>query len=203
MNIRVIIPAMVFAFQANFVSAQDHLASGKASFIFDGERVNISQNPSTAADYAARFASIAPSCDPNCIAPKSAAVGINTVVEPEVLGFLIDAVGKNEGLLVDARMPDGRAMGHIPGSVSLPHTTLAQANDFREQILTALGTRIFEGIYNFSDAQNLVVYDNGPSQNDAGLLISYLLEVGYPPEKLSYYRGGMQVWSVLGLTVQE
>ncbi|MDG1069824.1 MAG: hypothetical protein P8P40_15830 [Sulfitobacter sp.] len=48
-----------------------------------------------------------------------------------------------------------------------------------------------------------MVYDNGPSQNDAGVLIAHLLEVGYPPEKIRYYRGGMQVWSVLALTVQE
>jgi hypothetical protein len=28
-----------------------------------------------------------------------------------------------------------------------------------------------------------------------------LLSHGYPPEKVYYYRGGMQMWKVLGLTV--
>ena len=28
-----------------------------------------------------------------------------------------------------------------------------------------------------------------------------LLKMGYPPEKLKYYRGGMQAWTSLGLTV--
>lgn len=85
----------------------------------------------------------------------------------------------------------------------MPHPTIAEAGETRTQILKALGARAFDDIYNFADAQMLMVYDNGPSQNDAGVLIAHLLEVGYPPEKIRYYRGGMQVWSVLALTVQE
>jgi rhodanese-related sulfurtransferase len=199
--------AMIFAtalaVQALAVQAQDHLTEGKASFIFNGERVLIEQNPTTAAEYAARFSGLTPSCDPYCIAPELAAVGIETVVEPQVLDFLIESAGRNKGLLIDARLPADRAMGYIPGSVIIPHTILENDNDTRKDVLKALGARAFDDIYNFNDAQNLMIYDGGPSQNDAGLLISYLLEVGYPPEKLSYYRGGMQVWSVLALTIQE
>ncbi|WP_299414356.1 rhodanese-like domain-containing protein [uncultured Sulfitobacter sp.] len=185
------------------LNAQDQTAKGQASFIFNGSQISISQNSAQAADYAARFSAVPPSCDPHCIAPFQAAVGIETVIEPQVLNFLVNAVGKNEGLLLDARMPEDRALGYIPGSVSLPFATLAQDNKFRDQILMALGVRVFEDVYNFSDAQRLMIYDNGPSQNDAGVLISYLLEAGYPPELMSYYRGGMQVWSVLALTIEE
>ncbi|MGD8572392.1 MAG: rhodanese-like domain-containing protein, partial [Gammaproteobacteria bacterium] len=31
--------------------------------------------------------------------------------------------------------------------------------------------------------------------------IKGLLKLGYPAEKISYYRGGMQSWQMLGLTV--
>jgi len=190
---------------AHAISGAAHadISLAQALFIFDGKRVEIGPNTPDAAKYASRFASIPASCDPNCIAPAEAAVGIETVIEPQVLAFLADAVGKNKWLLVDARMPSDRGLGFIPGSVSLPHPTIAEAGETRTQILKALGARAFDDIYNFADAQMLMVYDNGPSQNDAGVLIAHLLEVGYPPEKIRYYRGGMQVWSVLALTVQE
>ncbi|WP_298859607.1 rhodanese-like domain-containing protein [uncultured Sulfitobacter sp.] len=189
--------------QAATVEAQDYSTTAQVAFNFGGTRIEIGPNASDAATYAGRFAALPASCDPYCIAPATAAVGIDTLIEGEVLDFLVTAVGENTGLLVDARMPDGRALGYIPGSVSLPHETMAAENEFRDEILKALGARAFEDVFNFVDAQNLVVFDNGPTQNDAGVLISHLLEVGYPPEKIRYYRGGMQVWSAVGLTVQE
>lgn len=195
--------AAAFLMHGATVHAQDRGATAQVAFNFGGGRIQIAPDAANAATYASRFAAIPASCDPYCIAPQTAAVGIEALIEGQVLDFLVEAVGKNEGLLVDARMPEGRALGHIPGSVSLPHQTLAPENEFREEILKALGARAFEGVFNFADAQSLVVYDNGPTQNDAGVLISHLLEVGYPPEKIRYYRGGMQVWSVVGLTVQE
>ena len=191
------------AMQAVAVAAQDHLTSAQASFIFDGVRVEIAPNSPDAPVYAARFAALSPFCDPGCIAPETAAAGVRTVIELDVLDFLVNEVAENQGLLVDARMPDGRALGFIPGSVSLPHQTLAKENAFRDDILKALGARKFEDVLNFVDAQSLVVFDSGPSQNEASALIAHLLDAGYPSEKIRYYRGGMQVWSVVGLTVQE
>tara|TARA_R110002049_G_scaffold135950_12_gene295578 strand:+ start:304 stop:1059 length:756 start_codon:yes stop_codon:yes gene_type:complete len=195
--------ATALAVQASIGMAQSETSPVQASFIFDGNRIKIMANSKDADLYASRFASIPASCDPHCIAPQVAAVGIDTVIEPEVLEFLEQTVGGNQGLLVDARMPVDREMGYIPGSVSLPHVTMAEAGDIRGQIMLALGAREFDGVYNFADAQALMVFDNGPSQNDAGELIANLLEIGYPPEKIKYYRGGMQVWSVLALTIQK
>ena len=37
---------------------------------------------------------------------------------------------------------------------------------------------------------------------DVRTAINHLLSAGYPANKLSYYRGGMQAWRYLGLTVQ-
>lgn len=195
--------ALALALGVNSVSADEHKITGQVQFLFDGEEVTVGPAFPKAGAYAARFAAIEPSCDPYCVAPQEAADGIKTVAEPDVLEFLITAVGRSEGLLVDARMPPDRALGYIPGSVSLPHETIEDDTEFRVEILKALGARTFDGLYNFADAQQLVVFDNGPTQNDAGILISHLLEVGYPAKQIWYYRGGMQVWSVLGLTVQE
>jgi hypothetical protein len=41
---------------------------------------------------------------------------------------------------------------------------------------------------------------SGPATQDAAALIFDLLAAGYPPEKINYYRGGIQVWTTLGLS---
>ncbi|MGJ8627040.1 MAG: rhodanese-like domain-containing protein [Sulfitobacter sp.] len=126
-----------------------------------------------------------------------------TVGETDVLTFLMDEVAGDKGLMVDARMPADRASGYIPGTVSLPFPTLDAESEFKGDILRVLGARELDGVFNFSDARELLVYDKGPSADDAGQLIKNLLTEGYPREKIRYYRGGMQVWSVLGFSIAE
>lgn len=195
--------ATAMVFNVTSAQAQDLASQTLAEFVFNGVELDIRTGFRGASEYAARFAGLEPACDPVCITPYMAADNIKTVSEPDVFDFMKNMVGQNAGLLVDARMPDSRAMGSIPGSVSLPAQTLSSDNEFRDEILKALGARAFEGVFNFADAQSLVIFDNGPTQNDAGTLIAHLLDAGYPPENIRYYRGGMQVWSVLGLTIQE
>ncbi|UWR22188.1 rhodanese-like domain-containing protein [Sulfitobacter sp. S190] len=195
--------AATMALLPAFGWAADSYAQAQASFIFNGARITIAPGNPQAGMYAARFAALPPVCEPACLSTGPAAKDVETVDEAAVLAFLVEVVGQNDGLMVDARMPQGRAAGFIPGSVSLPHETVAADNRYRDEILKALGVRVFEDLYNFSDAQALVVFDAGPTQNDAQKLIGNLLAAGYPPQKIRYYRGGMQVWSVLGLTIQE
>ncbi|MEM7520595.1 MAG: rhodanese-like domain-containing protein [Pseudomonadota bacterium] len=178
------------------------MTEAKASFIFNGERIKISRDNPQAAQYAMQFAAARGSCGAPCIAPMQAAQGVPTLDELSVLTFLTERVAGNYGLMVDARLPQDRALGFIPGTVSLPHETVAGNNSFRSEILRALGAREFSGVFNFADARELLIYDGGPSTDDAGKLVRNLLEAGYPAEKLSYYRGGMQVWSVLGFSIE-
>jgi rhodanese-related sulfurtransferase len=203
MNIRISNFAFALALGVTSVAADEQKASGQVNILLDGKEVSIGPSFPKASEYAAKFAAVEPSCDPYCVVPQQTANGITTIDEHGVLAFLMSAVGRRDGLLVDARMPLDRSLGFIPGSVNLPHETVDKNNESRVEVLKALGVRTFEGIFNFTDSQQLVVFDNGPTQNDAGILISHLLEAGYPAEQIKYYRGGMQVWSVLGLTVQE
>ena len=188
---------------ASVGAAQEHLLEAKASFIFNGERIKISRDVTNPARFVDAFASGQAACGAPCIAPMQVAPGVETLGETEVLDFLVTQVANNVALMVDARAPHHRAKGFSPGTVSLPHSTLEASNSFRDDILRALGAREFEGVYNFADARKLLVYDNGPSSNDAGLLVGHLLDAGYPPEMISYYRGGMQVWAVLGFSIEE
>lgn len=173
----------------------------KASFIFNGQQIIIDNNNSEAARFAAAFAAPSDSCGATCIAPMQVAPGVPTLGEGEVLAFLVGVVANAQGLLVDARMPEDRARGFIPGSVNLPYATMVGSVSFKQEILEALGARAAGGVFDFSDAQHLLVYDTGPSTDDAGTLITQLIAAGYPTDKISYYRGGMQVWSVLGFSI--
>jgi hypothetical protein len=61
------------------------------------------------------------------------------------------------------------------------------------------------GKLDFSNAKTIVGYCNGYwCGQTPGMYMRAkysLLNLGYPAEKLKYYRGGMQAWTSLGLTV--
>ena len=187
---------------ASAAFAQDQALEAKASFVFNGEQIKISRDTETAPQHAAAFAGISNTCGAPCIVPMEVAGGVPTFGETEVLSFLVNEVANSTGLLVDARMPNDRAKGFIPGSVNLPFATLDAGTTFTTDIFTALGARAQDGAFDFTNAQSLLVYDTGPSSDDAGRLVSNLLAAGYPAEKIKYYRGGMQVWAVLGFSIE-
>ena len=192
----------VFAVTASApVQAQD--APAKASFIFNGAQVRIARENAQAAEFAASFTATDDSCGAACIAPLNVAPGVATLDEPQVLRFMMDEIANNAGLMVDARSVEDRARGFIPGSVSLPHSTVDPKGRFWHEIVKALGATSQGGVIEYSNARALLVYDTGPSTDDAGQLVRNLLAVGYPAEKIKYYRGGMQVWSVLGFNIEK
>lgn len=188
---------------AGALAAQDLAVQAKASFVFNGERVKISRNNDDAPRYIAAFASNSDACGAHCIAPMTVAEGVETFGEAEVLAYLMEEVSASAGLLVDARLPEQRAVGFIPGSVSLPHQTLEPNNSFRTEILVALGAREFDGVFNFANARSLLVYDRGPSSDDATQLVQNLINAGFPTDKIKYYRGGMQAWAMLGFSIED
>ncbi len=140
-------------------------------------------------------------CPPFCIQPMTAAPGVNTVGELELIDFLKTKVEKGKGVLVDARIPAWYRKGTIPGAVNIPFTLLAPDNPYRDKILLVLGARKLEdGTWDFGGARELLLFCNGPWCGQSPRAIRNLIAAGYPPEKLHYYRGGMQNWQLLGLT---
>lgn len=141
-------------------------------------------------------------CPPFCIAPIKASPGVETVGELEVIDFLEKSVATGKGLLIDARLPEWFAKGTIPGAVNVPFATLNASNPYRDQILTALGGTKSGSAWDFTAARELTLFCNGPWCEQSRHAITDLVEVGYPEDKLHYYRGGMQNWLLLGLTVE-
>lgn len=176
----------------------------ESTFTLNGQTYTISRSQDTNATLQGDFARIARPCPGDCIQPMSAGVGVVTFGELEVIKFLENIGSEGKGLLIDARLPDAFGQGNIPGSVNVPSLTLDDTNRYRADILRALGAVDGpDGTFTFDGAMALVVYCGGPWSGDASHLISNLLDAGYPPEKLSYYRAGMQGWHQLGLTVAQ
>lgn len=172
------------------------------------------------------FAKTSRQCPPFCIHAMEVAPGIVTVGELELLDFVKKHVEKGTGLLIDARTPEWYNKGTIPASINIPFTAFGrEAGD--PELLMALeklgvkpktptlmekfirwvkglfGVQVNENALNwdFRNARELLLWCNGPWCDQSPRAIKGLLKLGYPAKKMRYYRGGMQVWMVLGLTV--
>ncbi|MGV6808811.1 MAG: rhodanese-like domain-containing protein [bacterium] len=150
------------------------------------------------------FARTSRKCPPFCIRPIKLPGDIETVGELEVLEFLKTKVRKQSGLLIDARLKDWHVKGTIPASVSIPFTMFTDdINDINTlQLLELLGAKEdSEGNLDFSEVIDIMLYCNGPWCGQSPRAIKNLLKLGYPSEKMFWYRGGMQAWQSFGLTV--
>ena len=193
------------AISASGVAAQEvRLTPEMAStqFVLNGQTITIARNQDTGATLTGPYALTSRACPPDCIQPMVAAPGVVTIGELETIGFLTDIVASSQGLLIDSRNPDGFVQGSIPGAVNVPVAALAAENPYLPEILRALGARNQGGgSMTFSGALDLAVFGEGPWSDDAARAIENLLAAGYPAAKIRYYRGGMQDWLSLGLTV--
>ena len=140
-------------------------------------------------------------CPPDCPQPMRVAQGVDTLGAVEVLAALQAEVAAGKGLLVDVRMPEAFAQGHLPGAVNVPGPTLRPENPALRAILLALGASETDAALDFALARELVVYGAGPGHVDAAEAVRGLLQAGVPAAKLRYFRGGMQEWLQFGLTV--
>lgn len=164
----------------------------------------IERNQDNSAVIAAAFAKTSRPCPPFCVNPMSAGEGVETVGEVELIAFLEDNVQVNDGYLVDARTANFFRAGTIPGSINLPFNLFTPSSDnpFLTPMLNQLGGVLeTSGIWDFSNAPKLMLFCNGPWCDQSPRAIRNLMSLGYPAEKLFYYRGGMQNWLMLGLTV--
>ena len=84
--------------------------------------------------------------------------------------------------------------GTIPGSVSIPFDEVGDRLD-------ELGCEIdFDG-WDCTGAKEVALCCNGMWGGQSPTAIRAMIGAGYPVDKIRYYRGGMQDWRILGLTV--
>lgn len=152
------------------------------------------------------FAKTSRLCPPFCIQPASLESGVETIAELEVLDYLKQLSGGDDSILiVDSRSADWVAKGTIPGAINIPWSRLdstqgANSISIGEVLQERLQATNLGGLWDFSTAQTLVIFCNGPWSSESSSSISNLLKYGYPAHKIKWYRGGMQSWESLSLT---
>ncbi|MBL1437347.1 MAG: rhodanese-like domain-containing protein [Rhodobacteraceae bacterium] len=187
--------------------AQDVWITPDTPFVeleLNDEFLVIERNPDNDAVVPAAFAKTSRACPPFCIQPLEVADGVETIGELELIAFLENEAQSGTGLLIDARTPNFFLAGTIPGSINLPFNLLNadESNPFIEPILAQLGgVKQSNGTWTYENAVSLALFCNGPWCGQSPRAIRNLLSVGYPADKLKYYRGGMQSWLMLGLSV--
>lgn len=172
-----------------------------------GKKIVIRRNQNAENTVNPDYAKTSRKCPPFCIQPARIAEGVDTIGELEMLDYLKrSSNGDTSILIIDSRTPDWVSKGTIPGSINIPWTALspeagadpfAIADIFQEKF----GVRTSEGLWDFNNAKTLVLFCNGMWCGQSPSNIRSLLKYGYPPHKIKWYRGGMQDWEILGLTV--
>lgn len=129
-------------------------------------------------------------CPNFCIQPQSPAEGVTTIGELELIEMLQDP----EAVVVDSRTRDWFVGGTIPGAINIPYTYVLDE-------LSGLGCEPdFDG-WDCAAAKPVALFCNGIWCGQSPTAIRNMIEAGYPANRIFYYRGGMQVWRLLGLTV--
>ena len=110
------------------------------------------------------------------IQPMTLASRMETVGEPELIEHL--RAGRR---LVDCRQPEYVVRGTIPGAVNIPYGEIVARIDELDLVAPT------------------VLFCNGPQCTATSRATEALLGVGWPAERLLYYRGGIHDWVTLGL----
>ncbi|WP_375265995.1 rhodanese-like domain-containing protein [Planktotalea sp.] len=197
------ISVFLLAFVPQAVKADIALGLSSVEFEFGGQALSIRRATSGETTLPSQYTQTDRTCPEHCIEPGTAAAGVTTLTELEVFAFMQKAVSSGSGPLVDARLPEEYAAGTIPGAISVPAATLVGNNPYREDLLLALGAKGAIGQMDFAGAFDLMIFDDGPWSPTARQAVQLLLDAGYPAQKILYYRGGLQMWHVLGLTVSK
>ncbi|MEX1660769.1 rhodanese-like domain-containing protein [Thioclava sp. 15-R06ZXC-3] len=156
--------------------------------------VEISRNQDNANMLSGEWARTSRPCPSFCIQPMVPAPGVTPIGELEIMQFLNDP----NVVVVDGRVRRDFEGGAIPGAINIPYTEAADR-------LGELGCEPdFDGFDCSGEAvKSVALYCNGAWCGQSPTAARRMIEAGYPAEKIYYYRGGMQAWRMLGLTVTE
>jgi rhodanese-related sulfurtransferase len=196
-------------------TAENQIAPGleAVDVIHEGKIVTITRSDVEGATLPKGYDKVSRHCPPFCVQPMQVLPGVETIGELEMLGYLKRmSDGDASILVVDSRDPDWVARGTIPGAVHVPWRSIntdvggafaveAEADTLDEVLAEKFGAKkTADGAWDFADAKTLVLFCNGLWCGQSSINIRTLAKLGYPLEKMKWYRGGMQDWVSVGLT---
>lgn len=187
-----------------------------------GKSVTISRGSNKDALINPLFTKATRPCPPFCVQPMIVSAGVETIGELEVLEYLEQSNNDPSIMIVDSRIKEWVDKGTIPGSVSIPWTRFVNEkgvlqNEIINILIKQFNAPLLDGrteqiiisellsndpsiIFDFSQAKTLIFFCNGSWCGQTSYSLKALLKIGYPAEKIKYYRDGMQGWETLGLT---
>jgi len=171
----------------------------------NGKTVRIQRNQNTDNRINDAFSKTSRKCPPFCIQPMSLAPRVETIGERQMLDYLKrKGDGDDSIVVIDSRGADWVKRGSIPGAINLHWKKLTLKHGSEEEIAEMFedifGVQRTAEFWNFAGAKTLVLFCNGVWCGQSPTNIKSLLRLGYPPQRLKWYRGGMQNWEILGLT---
>ncbi|MEE8588715.1 MAG: rhodanese-like domain-containing protein [Sulfurimonadaceae bacterium] len=138
------------------------------------------------------------------LSPMHMAEGIESYGELEVLNFIKEMATNKELILVDSRGSDWYEYDTIPGAVNYWFSMVKNPQKYPDEFefmledLNVVTNK--DGTYDFSKAKTMLLFCNGPWCGQSPAAIRGYLKIGYPVEKMKWYRGGMHVWKSLSMT---
>jgi rhodanese-related sulfurtransferase len=139
-------------------------------------------------------------CPPFCIQPMN--IGkVKTVGELEVLEFIKDLKKKKLKLFIDSRLPQAYKESTIPGAINIPYTMLEESSKYKNRIIKLLGGKRRGEQWKFTNVPILLMFGESEESSHIVQAIKSLLALSYPSRKILYYRGGIENWKRLGLTI--
>ena len=178
---------------------------GSIEVLHNGKKVIIERNQDTNNTIHSDYAKTSRACPPFCIRPISLAPGVETIGELELMDYLKKLGSDDSIMVIDSRTPDWVERGTIAGAVNIPWVKLDEKKgttelDIELIVVDAFGATHEDDKWDFSHAKTLILFCNGMWCGQSPRNIYSLLALGYPAEKLKWYRGGMQTWHALGLS---
>ena len=184
--IMALIGGMVSVSYAGQTSIPVKIQENTSYFYVDqhGQKIKVERIQDTANRLTDDFTKTSRTCPPYCVQPIQAASGVETIGELE----LIDALKSSKVLLVDARPKSWYVLESLPGAVNVP---------LRVTTIPKTQAKLLKFL---ADKQQVIVYGNGPWSPEAAQFIRNMIRIGFPADKLRYYRDGLQGWKLLGMT---
>jgi rhodanese-related sulfurtransferase len=152
--------------------------------------------------------------------PMTLGKEIQTVGELELLAHIDEAQNEPEKyVLIDARSVPWFEQMTIPTSVNLPVNEITydeekEKDDFEnedafeeyidqyEKMFEILNIKKTKKGLDFSSVKSALLYCNGSWCSQSPKAIFKLVNMGYPKEKLLWYRGGLQDWLIYDFPVE-
>ncbi len=137
------------------------------------------------------------------LSPMQMHQDIETFGELEVLEFLEEMQDDKQMLFVDSRKTQWFESLTIPSAINIPFIYFTERDKWtkeKKEALKRFGVKGEKAPYDFSESKTILFFCNGVWCRQSPQMIEALLELGYPPKKMKWYRGGMQSWLSVGMT---